>query len=120
MVQASLAEKQDPISKITRAKRVNHLPSKCEAMSSNPSTTKGKKKSTKRIRARKKSKENQQQTRTVLLEDSLAVDMKGLKNIHTSDLVNLLTDSYLPPKGRLRNLSGNTHKKMFTECSSCH
>jgi hypothetical protein len=26
----------------------------------------------------------------------------------------------LPPKGRLRNLSGNTHKKMFTECSSCH
>jgi hypothetical protein len=47
MVQTSLGKKQGPISTITRAKRagggaqtVSDLPSKYEALSSNPSTTK--------------------------------------------------------------------------------
>jgi hypothetical protein len=47
MVQASLEKKQDPISKITRSKRVGGVaqivgcqPSKSEALSSNPRTTK--------------------------------------------------------------------------------
>jgi hypothetical protein len=47
--QASLGKNQDPISKITRAKSaggitqaVQHLPKKCEALSSNPSTIKNK------------------------------------------------------------------------------
>jgi hypothetical protein len=47
VIQASQGIKQGPISKITNAKRadglapgVEHLPSKCEALSSNPSTTK--------------------------------------------------------------------------------
>jgi hypothetical protein len=46
-VQARMSKKQDPISKITRAKRadgmtkvVEHLPSKCKALNSNSSTTK--------------------------------------------------------------------------------
>jgi hypothetical protein len=50
VVQAHLSKKQDLISKITRAKRsggmaqvVEHLPSKCETLSSNPSTGKKKK-----------------------------------------------------------------------------
>jgi hypothetical protein len=50
-VQASPIIKQDPISKITNTRRacrvvqvVEHLPSKCEPMSSNPSTTNEKKK----------------------------------------------------------------------------
>jgi hypothetical protein len=49
-VQASPIIKQDPISKITNTRRacrviqvVEHLPSKCEPMSSNPSTTNEKK-----------------------------------------------------------------------------
>jgi hypothetical protein len=44
-VQASLVMKQDPISKITKAERaggvtqvVEHLLSKCDALSSNPNT----------------------------------------------------------------------------------
>jgi hypothetical protein len=50
-VQARLGKKQDPISKITRAKRVGgvkqaveYLPRKYENLSSNPSTTKNKQK----------------------------------------------------------------------------
>jgi hypothetical protein len=46
-VQVSLGKKQDLVSKIIRAKRagdvvqaVKHQPSKCEALSSNPSTKK--------------------------------------------------------------------------------
>jgi hypothetical protein len=49
VVQASLGKKQDPISKITRENRagvvtqmVKHLPSKCKALSSKPSTEKKK------------------------------------------------------------------------------
>jgi hypothetical protein len=51
MIQADLGKKQDLISKTTRAKvwglaqAVVYLPNKFEALSSNPSTTKGKKKS---------------------------------------------------------------------------
>jgi hypothetical protein len=47
MVQVSLSKKQDPISKITRAKRTGgvaqieeRLLCKCEALSSKPTTTK--------------------------------------------------------------------------------
>jgi hypothetical protein len=47
VVQASLGKKGDPVSKITRVKRaggmakvVEYLSSKCEVLSSNPSTTK--------------------------------------------------------------------------------
>jgi hypothetical protein len=47
MVQVSLGKKQDPISKITRAKKaggvaqaVEHLPSKCKTLSSKPSIAK--------------------------------------------------------------------------------
>jgi hypothetical protein len=50
-LQAGLDVKRDPISKITKAKRagdmvqaLQHLPSKCEVLSSNSSTTKKKKK----------------------------------------------------------------------------
>jgi hypothetical protein len=50
MVQADLSKKQNAIPKITRAKRpggmaqvVKHLPSKHEALSSNPNTAKKKK-----------------------------------------------------------------------------
>jgi hypothetical protein len=46
----SLDKKQDPISKITRAKKdqrwaqaVEHLPKKCKALSLNPNSTKKKK-----------------------------------------------------------------------------
>jgi hypothetical protein len=46
MVQAGLGKKQDPVSKINRAKRagrvaqmVEYLPNKCAALSSNSSTT---------------------------------------------------------------------------------
>jgi hypothetical protein len=49
MVQDSLGKKRDPISRIIRAKQaggmaqvVEGLPSKCETLNSNPSTTKSK------------------------------------------------------------------------------
>jgi hypothetical protein len=49
MVQASLGKNQDPVSKIIRSKKagglaqvVEHLPSKCAALISNPSTAKQK------------------------------------------------------------------------------
>jgi hypothetical protein len=55
VAQAGLGKKRDPISKITREKRprvmaqvVEHLPSKCQALSSNPSIAKKKKKKKKR------------------------------------------------------------------------
>jgi hypothetical protein len=48
-VQAGLGKNEDPVSKITRAKKagcmahiVEHLPSKCKTLSSNHSTTKKK------------------------------------------------------------------------------
>jgi hypothetical protein len=51
MIQTGLGKNQDPISRITRAQRaagvaraLEHLPSKCEALSLNLSTSKKKKK----------------------------------------------------------------------------
>jgi hypothetical protein len=55
IVQAGLGERQDPMSKITRAKRVGgmaqsvqHLPSKCKALNSNSSTANAPKKKKKK------------------------------------------------------------------------
>jgi hypothetical protein len=58
-VQAGLGKKSDPISKISRAKRVGmaqaveHLPSKCKALESKPQYHQRKKKSNEREREKK-------------------------------------------------------------------